>query len=118
MQQHPPYAGAQQQQWQGCDSSAGYDVRYQNQQYQQQQPGYGQHAQHSQQQLQEDGPAGADGSRGLGTAMLGAGHKMHKVGLVMHHVAHPVQGSKYHTVDKVKRKIKGKVCHMVDKVMP
>jgi hypothetical protein len=50
--------------------------------------------------------------------MLGAGHKMHKVGLVMHHVAHPVQGLKYHTVDKVKRKIKGKVCHMVDKVMP
>jgi hypothetical protein len=43
---------------------------------------------------------------------------MHKVGMVMHHVAHPVQGLKYHTVDKVKRKLKGKVCHLVDKVWP
>lgn len=70
-------------------------------------------------QQQDDGAgSGADGSRGLGTALLGAGHKMHTVGLAMHHVAHPIQGLKYHTVDKVKRKLKGKVCQMVDKVMP
>lgn len=27
----------------------------------------------------------------------------------MHHLAHPVQGLKYHTVDKVKHKMKAKV---------
>lgn len=40
---------------------------------------------------------------------MNAGHKMHKAGLAMHHLAHPVQGLKYHTVDKVKHKMKAKV---------
>lgn len=73
--------------------------------------------QQQQQHEQTDG-SGADGSRGLGTGLLGAAHKMHKVGLVAHHIAHPIQGLKYHTVDKVKRKVKAKMNHMVDKVLP
>jgi hypothetical protein len=84
----------------------------QQQQFQQyQQPTFdqpGQPIQQQQEALQEDA---ADGSRGLGTGLMGAGHSVHKVGRVMHHIAHPVQALKYHTVDKVKRKIKGKLCN-------
>lgn len=67
--------------------------------------------QHHPQQQTVDGavPDGPDGSRGLGTGLLHAGHKMHKVGLALHQNTHPVQGLKYHTVDKVKRKMKAKV---------
>jgi hypothetical protein len=115
--QYAPYAAAQQ-----GSSSTDFTAQYQHQQqeYQQyQEPEFNQTAQQQQGPLQEDSAAGAaDGSRGLGTAVLGASHQMHKVGMVMHHVAHPVQGLKYHTVDKVKRKLKGKVCHLVDKVLP
>jgi hypothetical protein len=70
---------------------------------------YQQQQQHQQQQQAVDGAAPGADSRGLGTGLLHAGHKMHKVGLAMHHIAHPVQGLKYHTVDKVERKMKAKV---------
>lgn len=118
--QSPPYAAAQQG---SCSSDHNLQYQHQQQQYPQyeqyQQPDLAQQAQQQQGPLQEDGTAsGTDGSRGLGTGLLGAAHNMHKVGLAMHHVAHPVQGLKYHTVDKVKRILKGKVCHLVDKVMP
>lgn len=42
--------------------------------------------------------------------------------MAVHHLAHPGQGVKYHTVGKlkrtVKRKLNGVVNHMVDKVLP
>lgn len=63
-----------------------------------------------------------EGSRGLGSTLAGAAHKVHKVELAIHHLAHPVQGLKYHTVGKLKRKVKAKVHgtvnHLVDKVLP
>lgn len=84
--------------------------------YQQQQH---QHQEYNQQDSEAAAAAaGADGSRGLGSTLGGAAHKIHKVELAMHHMAHPVQGLKYHTVDKVKRKVKAKVCGLVGKVMP
>lgn len=82
--------------------------------YQQQQ----QQQEYCQQDSQAEAAAGADGSRGLGSTLGSAAHKVHRVELAMHHLAHPVQGLKYHTVDKVKRKVKAKVCGLVDKVMP
>lgn len=52
----------------------------------------------------------------------GVAGKVHRVELAVHHLTHPVQGLKHHTVDKAKRKVKAKlngaVNHLVDKVMP
>lgn len=90
--------------------------------YQQQQQQQQQHHDYCQQDAKAAEAAavaaGSDGSRGLGSTLGSTAHKIHKVELAMHHIAHPVQGLKYHTVDKVKRKVKAKVCGLVDKVMP
>lgn len=77
-----------------------------------------QHQECCQQDSQGAAAAGSDGSRGMGSTLGSAAHKVHKVELAMHHLAHPMQGLKYHTVDKVKRKVKANVCGLVDKVMP
>ena len=73
-------------------------------------------------QQQQEHCVGPDGSRGLGSTLASAAHKVHKVELAMHHIAHPGQGLKYHTVDKLKRKVKAKVHgavnKVVDKVLP
>lgn len=56
-------------------------------------------------------------SRGLGSTLQQAANVAKKWERTMHHVAHPGQAVKFHTVDKVKRKVQQKTSQAVGKVL-